>query len=196
LAFITFFFTHILNAMTDHASTDAPLRLHVGGEQVKEGWKILNVQPHPGIVDFVGDCVDLSRFADNSVAELYASHVYEHLAYGGDVLLRAWKEVHRVLVPGGRFLFGVPDLTTLCRLFLEPKLDISQRFHVMRMIYGGQVDEHDFHRVGLTEEFAYSFLRRAGFSDAKRVASFGLFDDTSNLQFLGVPISLNIEAVK
>jgi predicted SAM-dependent methyltransferase len=172
-----------------------PLRLHVGGWQVKEGWTILNIQPRPG-VDFVGDCTDLSRFADASVAELYASLVYEHLAYGGDVLLGAWKEVHRVLVPGGRFLFSVPDLQTLCRLFLEPSLDVAQRFHVMRMMFGGQQDEHDFHRIGLTEEFAFGYLGRAGFRSARRVQDFGLFDDTSSLQFMGVPISLNVEAVK
>ena len=66
----------------------------------------------------------------------------------------------------------------------------------MRMAFGGQVDEHDFHKVGLTEEFAYSYLRGAGFSSARRVANFGLFDDTSSLEFLGVPVSLNIEAIK
>jgi predicted SAM-dependent methyltransferase len=169
-----------------------PLRLHVGGREKKAGWKILNIQPAPG-VDFVGDCVDLSRFADGSVAEVYASHVYEHLGYQTD-LLRAFKEVRRVLAPDGRFMFGVPDLRVLCKLFLEEQLTTQQRFHVMRMIYGGQVDGHDFHKVGLTWEFATEFLARAGFTRAKRVSDFGLFSDTSTLTFLGVPISLNIEA--
>jgi predicted SAM-dependent methyltransferase len=44
------------------------LRLHVGGEQAKAGWKILDVQAGPG-VDFVGTCTDLSGFDDASVAE-------------------------------------------------------------------------------------------------------------------------------
>jgi predicted SAM-dependent methyltransferase len=181
--------------MSTTPSSAEPLRLHVGGWEVKQGWKILNIEDRPG-VDFRGDATDLSRFADGSVAELYASHVYEHLAYGGDVLLKAWREVYRVLAPGGRFMFSVPDLHTLCRLFLEPTLDAGQRFQVMRMMFGGQMDAYDFHRIGLTEEFAFLYLRQAGFRSARRVANFGLFDDTSSKDFLGVPISLNVEAVK
>jgi predicted SAM-dependent methyltransferase len=177
------------------SDADEPLRLHVGGCEVRAGWKILNIQDGPG-VDFVGDCTDLSRFADGSVAEMYASHVYEHIAYGGNVLLNAFKEVHRVLVPGGRFMMSVPDLDTLCKLFVHPQLSPDQRFHVMRMIFGGQIDEHDFHRVGLTAEIAGSYLYTAGFTTVRRVADFGLFKDTSTLQFLGVPVSLNVEAVK
>jgi predicted SAM-dependent methyltransferase len=101
-----------------------------------------------------------------------------------------------VLAPGGLFKFSVPDLQTLCRLFLDPKLDVQQRFHVMRMILGGQMDAYDFHKVGLTQEFALQYLGAAGFTKARRVATFGLFPDTSELTFLGIPISLNIEAVK
>jgi predicted SAM-dependent methyltransferase len=130
------------------------------------------------------------------VAELYASHVYEHIGYGNDRLSHAFKEVHRVLAPGGSFMFSVPDLQTLCRLFLEPALDTAQRFQVMRMMFGGQMDENDFHKIGLTEEFAFIYLRQAGFRSAKRVGNFGLFDDTSSKEFLGVPISLNVEASK
>jgi predicted SAM-dependent methyltransferase len=66
----------------------------------------------------------------------------------------------------------------------------------MRMMFGGQMDEHDFHKVGLTEEFAMIYLRQAGFRNAKRVGNFGLFDDTSSMEFMGVPISLNVEATK
>jgi len=33
------------------------MRLHIGGEEIKEGWKILNIQNKPG-VDFVGDITD------------------------------------------------------------------------------------------------------------------------------------------
>ena len=55
------------------------MKLHIGGEEKKEGWKILNIQKKDNI-DFIGDITDLSQFEDNSIEEIYASHVVEHVA--------------------------------------------------------------------------------------------------------------------
>jgi hypothetical protein len=64
------------------------------------------------------------------------------------------------------------------------------------MMFGGQVDDNDFHYFGWNQLFLFDFLKQAGFSDATRVESFGLFDDTSNFKPYGFPISLNIIATK
>jgi len=170
------------------------LRLHIGGEVPRDGWKILNVQPGEH-VDYVADCADLSQFETGTVAEIYASHVLEHLGYL-DALPGALAEFHRVLAPGGRLRISVPDLETLCRLFLHPDLDLEGRFHVMRIIFGGQTDPHDFHKAGLTYGFLEDYLRVAGFREIARVDDFGLFDDTSTLRLGGVPVSLNVQALK
>jgi predicted SAM-dependent methyltransferase len=67
----------------------------------------------------------------------------------------------------------------------------------MNMIFGGQQDPYDFHKVGLTWEFMQSYLGRAGFSTWRRVEVFGLFEnDCSTIRFGGQLISLNIEALK
>ena len=55
------------------------MKLHIGGMEKKEGWKILNIQKKPD-VDFIGDITDLGQFEDNSIEEIYASHVVEHVA--------------------------------------------------------------------------------------------------------------------
>ena len=171
-----------------------PLRLHIGGREKHPDWRIVDVIPGEG-VDYVRSCTDLAVFGDGTVAEIYASHVIEHLGYQRD-LARALKEFHRVLEPGGRLRVSVPDLQTLCELFLDPALDANARFHVMRMMFGGQTDEADFHHVGLTEEFLAEFMRRAGFVGIERVQNFGLFEDASALVFGGRPISLNVTAQK
>jgi predicted SAM-dependent methyltransferase len=173
---------------------NAPLRLHIGGIQKMPGWKILNVQPGP-TVDYVGDCTDLSQFTDASVEEIYASHVLEHLGYQ-EQLPRALSEFHRVLKSGGRAKISVPDFEVLCRLFLDPRHGVDDRMHIMRMAFGGQVDAHDFHQVGLTFDILGEFVKRAGFSRVEKTGEFGLFNDTSSMRFSGTPISLNVIAHK
>lgn len=176
------------------ATPGKPLRLHIGGEDVKDGWKIVNIQPKPG-VDFIGSATDLSAFADGAVEEIYGSHIYEHLDYVGE-LPRALDEAYRVLKPGGLFRAGVPDLEVLCQLLLHKDLTPPERFHVQRMMFGGHVDRFDFHYVGYTFEFLAAFLWQAGFRSIRRVDSFGLFDDTTDTKFMGVRISLNVMAMK
>jgi predicted SAM-dependent methyltransferase len=66
----------------------------------------------------------------------------------------------------------------------------------MRMIFGGQMDAHDLHKVGLTLEFLDSYLRHAGFVSVDRVETFDLFEDTSRLKVAGHLISLNVVARK
>lgn len=173
---------------------EAPLRLHVGGQLAHPDWKIFDVRPGSH-VDFVGDCTDLSRFEAESVAEIYASHVLEHLSYIEE-LPRTLREFRRVLAPGGTLRASVPDLDTLCALFADPALSFEERVHVMRMIFGGQTNPADFHKVGLNEEFLRDFLQAAGFVDVVRADSFGMFEDSSALVFRGRRISVNLSARK
>jgi len=171
-----------------------PLRLHLGGREIKEGWKILNIQPGPG-VDFIGNITDLSQFPDNSAVEVYASHVYEHLNFHDEVW-RALREAYRILKPGGLFRLGIPDLDILCKLFLQPGLDVSARFHLVRMFYGGQSDAFDYHKLGMNFQILEWYLQQVGFKSIRRVPSFGLFKDTTSLEFNGTCISLNVMAMK
>jgi predicted SAM-dependent methyltransferase len=170
------------------------MKLHVGGEQVKEGWTLLNVKPMPG-VDIIGSATDLSAVPDASCSHVYGSHVYEHLTYADEVL-RAFHEAYRVLAPGGLFLVAVPDLDAMCRLFIDPRLTIDERFNVMRLIYGGQTDPWDFHKAGFNAELLAAYLYNAGFVDVQRWPSFGLFQDTSEMGYLDVALSLNVSAIK
>lgn len=170
------------------------LKLHIGGREKREGWAILDALPGPN-VDYVGNCNDLSFLADASCAELYASHVLEHLGYDVE-LPKTLMGFHRVLKPGGLLRVAVPDLDILCRLFINPALTGNDRFHVMRMMFGGRTTEFDVHYAGMNFEFLTAYLHEVGFRDIRRVADFGLFNDTSTLTFGDVPISLNVEARK
>jgi predicted SAM-dependent methyltransferase len=169
------------------------MKLHIGGKEVKEGWKIFNIQQLPG-VDYQGDITDLGQFADNSCEEVYASHVLEHVAQ--DRVVDTLKGIYRILKPGGKFYVSVPDLDILCHAFISPVAPPDIKFHIMRMIFGAQTDKHDFHFFGWNQLFLFHFLKLAEFSTFKRVDSFGIFQDFSEYRPYGFPISLNVISSK
>jgi predicted SAM-dependent methyltransferase len=173
---------------------DGDRRLHIGGKDVKAGWEIFDAIA-AGHVDHVGNARDLSRFADGTFAQLYASHVLEHFDYK-DAIAAVLREWHRVLKPGGILCVSVPDMERLCHLYLTPGLAPEMRFQLMRMVFGGHLDDYDYHLTGLDELYLRRQLQQAGFSAIQRVESFGLFQDTSVMQVLGVPISLNVAATR
>jgi predicted SAM-dependent methyltransferase len=104
--------------------------------------------------------------------------------------------LYRVLKPDGRLLLSVPDLEVLCKLFLQEDLDKKARFHVMRMMFGGQINASDFHYIGLNYEFLQDYLLAAGFSSCQKVPLLNVFSDTSTFAPYGELISLNVIAHK
>tara|TARA_B100000902_G_C27064643_1_gene790860 strand:- start:186 stop:710 length:525 start_codon:yes stop_codon:yes gene_type:complete len=174
------------------------MKLNIGGEQKKEGWKILNIQKKEG-VDFIGDISDLSQFNENSIDEIYASHIVEHVDQ--NKIKATLKGIHRILKDNGKFYISVPDMEVLCRIFLAKDAPNKVKFHAMRMMFGGQIDKYDYHYFGWNYEFLNIYLIEAGFKNLERVKSFGLFDDTSDFAPYDngsgkVPISLNVIAYK
>lgn len=167
-------------------------RLHIGGYIVDRHWEIIDTQSRIG-VDHVGDASDLSRFKNETFSAVYASHVLEHFECIRVVdVLSEWR---RVLVPGGLLYISVPNLDVLSAILIDKQNStLQQRFDVIRMLFGGQVDTWDFHKVGLNEEVLFYFLNQAGFSSIQRVNDFGFFPDTSTLIFLQRQVSLNVVA--
>ena len=84
------------------------MKLHVGcGRNALAGWTNLDSQPLPG-VDVVFDLDQCHRaplpFADDTVDEILASHVIEHLTQ----TLPFMQELHRVAKPDATAVFRVP----------------------------------------------------------------------------------------
>lgn len=172
------------------------IKLHIGGTEAKPDWTILDVEARPE-VDIISDASNLKDLADESVVAIYASHVLEHFHYGlENKLIHTLSEWHRVLQSGGQLLISVPDLKTLCWLFLNPNLTVDERHHIMRIIFGGQTNHYDVHYVGFDYEILGSYLQQVGFSTIEQVSEFNLFSDCSSIRILDTLISLNVVVTK
>lgn len=169
--------------------------LHIGGKTKVSGWEIFDaIDDH--YVDHVGDAKDLSRFADETFAVVYASHVLEHFDHKVEVkeVLQEWK---RVLKKDGKLYISVPNLDVLAMLFLAKKqLSIAERYDIVCMIYGGHISLYDYHKAGFDRDLLFRYLTEVGFDRFTVVDEFGLFSDHSSTKVKGVPISINVIAVK
>ena len=105
--------------MTNHGA-QMKRKLHIGGQQRAEGWEVLNANSAP-YVDHVCNATDLSRFADGTFSEVYASHVVEHFDYKNE-LGTALKGIWRIMEPGGKIYISVPDLDVLAALLRKTKI--------------------------------------------------------------------------
>ena len=173
---------------------DNLVRLHLAGTDAREGWKIVAREAGTD-VDVVDDPRNLESFSDASVDSIYAAWFYQRLSFR-DELPGALAAAARVLKPGGTLRIAVPDFNVLCNLLMDPSVPKKEKFSLMALLYGDQSAADRFNRVGLTTEFLAAFLRQAGFTQARRVPSFGLFNDMSSAKRFGRVISLNILAVR
>lgn len=93
--------------------------------------------------------LDLTRklpWPDNSVDNIYSSHLVEHLSRSE--WEQARKEWARVLKPGGTIEIRCPNIVLVCERFLrDPK---SER--LMQQLYGLQTNEGEYHKNGFTRE--------------------------------------------
>jgi predicted SAM-dependent methyltransferase len=151
------------------------LRLHLGsGDVIKPGW--VNVDLHPA----ADVRVDVRRpwpFADGSAAEVYAEHLFEHLAWPGEAD-HFLAEARRVLAPGGRLRLSVPDLGRHIRAYVEADETFRRDFAPFlppEATTWGDVLNHHFRQFG-EHQYAYDAdtlatrLKGAGFDDAQAVA--------------------------
>lgn len=186
------------------AETRKPIRLNIGGgaKPLPGAWVLVDRkeggEAYPirlpntpanqslldGRADFHRDKFHNGSWTlrDNSVDEIYASHVLEHFGHREvpDVL----KEWTRVLKFGGTLKLAVPDLEWIARNYLEGK-----PVNVQGYLMGGQMDADDYHRCMFDREMLVELLQGMGYRDIRPWTSAA--GDCAAL-----PCSLNLQATK
>jgi predicted SAM-dependent methyltransferase len=112
------------------------MKLNLGsGSIYKDGY--INIDLYADKVDLKYDLRETLPYEDNSIDEIYASHIIEHFTR------QEWKKIkkdwYRVLKIGGIMEIRCPDLETCMRAFLENKEGKKWTWWILT-IYGGQED--------------------------------------------------------
>jgi predicted SAM-dependent methyltransferase len=134
------------------------LRLHLGcGARYLPGWVHVDAQ-HFEHIDHQASIDNLSMFADNSVDEIYACHVLEHIPR--TKILSTLAEWNRVMKPNAKVRIAVPDwdaVVTHCHTHPERLPE------VMGLVTGGQRDDLDHHTFMFNFKLLSDMLEWCGF---------------------------------
>ena len=138
---------------------------------------------YTAIDDSLGHDVRALPFRDDSVDEIRASHVLEHIPYRE--ALPTVEHWFRVLKPGGIIRIAVPDFDKIVEWYRENR---GEEMNLEGFLMGGQVDTTDRHNAIYQSQKLEGLMRAAGFEDIKPWKG---DDDCS-----GLPVSLNLQGRK
>jgi len=124
------------------------IKLNIGaGKTVIDGYTPIDIKD--GL-----DALSLPQ-QNASVEAIRASHILEHFSFADSH--KALAEWYRVLEPSGWIWIAVPDIT---------KIDFNTQLGPFKA-FGGQTDEHDFHKSGWTERSLTEAMQAAGFESVR-----------------------------
>ena len=145
------------------------VRLHIGcGTNMLPGWINMDRVARLPNVATEFDATALP-YPDGTVDAVLAEHVFEHFSFAEEALV--WREMARVLRPGGTLTLEVPDFEWVCATFLAANDDwrefylvgaadhyagcgraLDQRWGILQtMFFGNQNGDGQFHRSAYTE---------------------------------------------
>lgn len=131
------------------------------GERPTPGYLTTDITAKPGL-DYVAPAWELD-LPDGSLTEVIALGTIEHLTY--TQAAATFRNVHRMLAPGGEFLFDVPDIDVWCRYLAHPDESPFPREHVLSTLYGWQRWDGDEHKSGWDQGMVHAYLTATGFTE-------------------------------
>ncbi len=180
-------------------------KLHLGcGERYLEGYIHVDINTFDHI-DYLTKVDDLSMFENDSVNEIYASHVLEYFDIFESIdVLKEWK---RVLIPGGELRLAVPDFNKLIKVYSQTQ-NIGDVIGPIIGRWELNNTEKIYHKQIFDEKSLTELLSKSGFKNINLwdwrefIKDHPGFDDHSQAYFPhmdkenGIHVSLNIVCEK
>ena len=169
------------------------MKLHLGcGRRKLSGYINIDARDDVG-ADIVCDVGDLP-YSDGEASVIYACHVLEHIPR--PLTLRVLGEWRRVLKPGGILRIAVPDFGALVTLYAEG----VPLWRIIGPVCGRQDYPQNTHFTIWDWDYLAWVLAESGFHSVRpwcRPDDFPEgWDDYSRAVIDGMPISLNVEAIR
>ena len=133
--------------------------LEVGGGDRPSFRPNMDVRPLP-TVDIVANLEEPFPIPDESYGSVFGNYLLEHLSWRSVPQFIA--ECHRILHPGGKAVFVVPNTLAQCKLAVETEAWTSE---ISNMLFGGQDFSDNTHKNALSPEYAITMFKQCGFYD-------------------------------
>ena len=117
--------------------------------------------------DIKMDATDLSAYEDDSVDEILAVNVLEHIPKN-DMLKAAEDHWYRVLKPGGLLILDTPDIIKTCQEVIKYDKDFKQLEERLYWLFCHGRQNWDIHRWGYTTDYLNHLLEPIGFKFVNR----------------------------
>ena len=175
------------------------VKIHIGAGEINlQGWINVDARPFDHI-HIVSEELDLKEFSDDSVTEIYMSHILEHVPFSK--VLNIFKHFNKKLKVGGILRVSVPDFDSIVKIYTNNNNNLDT---VKYTLMGGQDYEHNFHYSVYNLKALESIFKKAKFNNINKwntKEDFGLeFGDWSSYKFQtkkeDIEISLNLKATK
>jgi predicted SAM-dependent methyltransferase len=158
-------------------------KLELGsGQRPTPGYLHQDITGQPGVeLDFNCQIWEIP-LKENSLSEIIALASMEHLNFAD--FSKALKHIHKLLAPGGIFLFDVPDI----KIWSEYLYDIAHNMpekspfsqeHVFATFWGWQRWPGDEHKCAWLKDDLFRHLKEIGFSEIS-------FEDTNIFTSRGI----------
>lgn len=106
------------------------MKLELGAYSKRYGWITLDQNDQ---CDICHDLLEPLPFDDNSIEQIYSSHLLEHFCFPD--LIKLLKECYRVLIPNGIFEASVPNMMPYIEAYANPE----------KFVFPHEVDNNVFH---------------------------------------------------